>query len=167
MRRLNHRVRPRSPARHPIFPGFHPQPGNSPPLPVCYGPVVMRIDFENAAAAVDIVVIYDPVSAGKYAKECCARLPWLPGRACEWHLNPWNVAVLRSSQCPGQIDTNRRGIRTILRGFYPNLSADIQFSLLIMSHARLSALRKAMLSLSFDLPGRRRQWANPPCGIHR
>lgn len=167
MRRLKYRVRPRSLAGYPIFPGFHPQPGNSPPLPVCYGPVVMSFDFENTAAAAEIAVAYDQVTADQYAEEGGNRLPWRLGGANELSINPWNVAALRSSECSGQIGPNRRGICTILRGLCPNLSAGIGFSLFIISQARLSALCKAMLGLLFDLPCRRRQLANPHCGACR
>jgi hypothetical protein len=160
-------VRPRSPAGHPIFPGFHPQPGNSRLPPVWNGKVVMRFDFENTAAAVEVVIGYDHVSAGKYAKEGGDRLLRRLATANELHNNPGNVLALRIQECSGQIGTHRRGIRTILRGVCPILSAEIGFSLFIISQARLSALRKAMPGLLFDLPCRRRQWANPHCGTCR
>jgi hypothetical protein len=127
----------------------------------------MSFDFENTAAAVEITMAYDQVSADKYAKEGCDRSPWCLGRAKEMPIKPWKVAALGSSEYSGQIGANRRGIRTFLRGVCPNMSAEIQFPLFIMSQARLSALYKAMFSLLFDLPCRRRQWANPHCGTRR
>ena len=166
-------VRPRSTAGHPIFPRFHPRPGNSPQSPVCYGQVVMRFEFEHRAASVEIVIAYDHLAARKYAKGLGDRLQWRLGTACELHLNLWNVAAsvcrnvgwagaieARTPGGSGQIGANRTWIRTILRGFCPILSAGIEFTLFIVSQARLSALRKAMLSLRFDLPCRRRHLAN-------
>jgi hypothetical protein len=55
----------------------------------------MRLIQEDAAIPLEIVIIYDHVAAGKYAKECCDRLQWRLGPEYELRINPWNVAVLR------------------------------------------------------------------------
>ncbi|MGA2243831.1 MAG: hypothetical protein ABSH48_02435 [Verrucomicrobiota bacterium] len=48
--------------------------------------------------SLEVLIAYDHVAAGKYAKELCDRLQQRLGRDYELRLNPWNVAAL---QIPG------------------------------------------------------------------